>query len=167
MQIRIANWLLLAAFSVTGILAACSNQQDSAEPLMQADPANIEVARKMYKTLLAGDMEGAFSVMAENIRWIYYGGKRIIPFSGEYVGHEGVAQFFDDYSSVAEPLGMELQSFYSSGETVFVTGIENSRILATDKSYAAPWVHVLKFADGKIVSYEEYIDSALVAAAFE
>lgn len=167
MQIRVGNWLLLVAFSVTWTLGACSNGQDSAEPGLQADSANIETARKMYETLLRGDMEGAFSVMAENIRWIYYGGKGIIPFSGEYLGHEGVAQFFEDYSSAAEPLGMELQSFYSSGETVFVTGIENSRVLATDKSYAAPWVHVLKFADGKIVSYEEYIDSALVAAAFD
>lgn len=167
MQMRIGNWLLLGAFSVTWVLAACSNQQDAAEPAIEVDSANVEAARKMYKTLLAGDMEGAFSVMAGNIRWIYYGGRGTIPFSGEYVGHDGVAQFFDDYSSVAEPLGMELQSFYSSGETVFVTGIESSRVLATDKSYAAPWVHVLQFADGKIVSYEEYIDSALVAAAFE
>ncbi|MEJ8567013.1 nuclear transport factor 2 family protein [Elongatibacter sediminis] len=126
-----------------------------------------EIVKRMYDTLIAGDMEGAFATMAEDIRWVYYGGEGVIPFSGVYEGHDGVTRFFADYGSAAEPLGMDLQSFHASGDTVFVTGIENSRVIATGKTYAAPWVHVFRIADGKIVSYEEYIDSALVAAAFQ
>lgn len=145
-------------------LGSCVKQDSSVNI---SDQQNIEIAQTMYSTLIAGDMAGAFAVMAEDITWTYYGGQGRIPFAGVYTGHEGVERFFADFGAVATPVGMDLESFSASGDTVFVTGIETTTINATGKTYAAPWVHVLKIKDGKIVSYEEYIDSALVADAFE
>jgi ketosteroid isomerase-like protein len=149
------------------ILSSCAKQGSSVDTANTDDLDNVEIARSMYTTLLAGDMAAAHALMVGNISWTYYGGEGQIPFSGVYTGHTGIEQFFADYSAVVTPLGMEIESYSASGDTVFVEGIEKGRINATGKEYAAPWVHVIKIKNKKIVSYEEYIDSALVAAAFE
>ncbi len=166
MRLNIHLSLILIGGALLG-LGACAEQNSGAEPDMDSDQRNITIAEAMYTTLIGGDMEGALALMADDVQWTYYGGEGKIRFSGVYTGHEGIAQFFADYAAVAEPLGMQLDNFYSSGNTVFVTGIEKAKVVATGKTYAAPWVHVIKIEDGKIVSYEEYIDSAIVAAAFD
>jgi len=158
---------LMLVIGILLVLSSCAKQDDGSSNVETSEQANIAIAEKMYETLIAGNMEGAFALMADGVTWTYYGGGGKIPFSGVYTGYKGIEQFFADFGAVATPLGMELQSFSASGETVFVTGIETTRINATGKEYAAPWVHVIKIKDGKIVSYEEHIDSALVAAAFE
>ena len=134
--------------------------------MLDTDQKNIEIARRMYETLVGGDMDGALALMSDDIQWIYYGDATTIPFSGVYTGHDGVIQFFADYGEVAEPLGMDLDHFYPSGDTVLVTGSEKSKVKSTDKTYIAPFVHVLKIVKGRVVSYEEYINSAEVANAF-
>ncbi|MEX2124491.1 MAG: nuclear transport factor 2 family protein [Woeseia sp.] len=149
------------------ILSSCGKQDNSLDTANTNDQDNLAIARSMYATLLAGDMAGAYALMAGDITWTYYGGEGQIPFSGVYTGHAGIERFFADYGAVATPLGMEIESYSASGDTIFVKGIEKARINATGKEYAAPWVHVIKIKDKKIVSYEEHIDSALVAAAFE
>ena len=134
--------------------------------MLDTDQKNIKLAKRMYETLVSGDMEGALALMSDDIHWIYYGDATTIPFSGAYTGHDGVIQFFTDYGEVAEPLGMDLDHFYASGDTVLVTGREKSKVKATGKSYTVPFVHVLKIIKGRIVSSEEYINSAEVANAF-
>jgi ketosteroid isomerase-like protein len=165
--------LVVSLVGTLAVISACNlpdasdiGKKDST-PDEDGGDATIAIAREMYATLTAGDMDGALALMANDVRWVYYGGKGKIPFTGVYSGHEGVMQFFADYDAVAEPLGMELDRFYASGDTVFVIGVENSKVKATGETYAAPWVHVIKIVEGKIVNYEEYIDSAVVAAAFE
>ena len=148
-------------------LASCSKKDNPVTAASNNDQKNVEIATAMYTTLMAGDMAGAFAVMADDITWTYYGGEGRIPFSGVYTGHKGIEKFFADFGAVATPIGMDIQSYSASGDTVFVKGVETTRINATGKEYAAPWVHVIRIRDGKIASYEEHIDSAMVAAAFE
>ena len=60
---------------------------------------------------------------------------------------------------------MAPRSMVEAEGLVYVRGIERSRVKATGKEYAVEWVHVVATADGKITSFDEYIDSAAVAAA--
>ena len=163
----VTRFSLALVFGSFLVLAACSKQDNPVNTANNTDQKNVEIATTMYTTLLAGDMPGAFAVMADDITWTYYGGENQIPFSGVYTGHKGIEKFFADYGAVATTLGMDIQSYSASGDTVFVKGIERARINATGKEYAAPWVHVIRIRDGKIAGYEEHIDSALVAAALE
>lgn len=164
MPIRQFSMLILVASALS--LLACQSQDCAPGSGVSESDSNISIAKKMYETLIAGDMEGAYALMADDIRWTYHGGEGTIPFSGEYKGHAGIKRFFDDYDKVAMPLGMQIDTYSSSGDTVFVRGVENARIIATGKTYAAPWVHVIRIENHKIVSYDEYIDSAMVADAF-
>ena len=166
-RLSLAQLSLALVFGTLLGLASCSKQDNPVTTANSDEQKNVEVAKTMYNTLIAGDMAGAFAVMADDITWTYYGGEGFIPFTGVYRGHEGVEKFFGDFGAVATMLGMEIQSYSPSGDTVFVKGIEKTRINATGKEYAAPWVHVIRIKDGKIVSYEEHIDSALVAAALQ
>jgi ketosteroid isomerase-like protein len=51
--------------------------------------------------------------------------------------------------------------FVEQGPTVIALGEYSGTYKATGKSFSAPFAHVWKFADGKVISYNQYTDTAL------
>lgn len=121
---------------------------------------------EFFQKLGGGDVEGAFAKLSPEVVWTYHGPKDKIPFAGTFIGVAGVQNFFSTFGEAAEPIEMTPEGMWNEGETVFVRGIEASRVKATGKEYRVGWVHVVSVKDGKITSLDEYIDSAAVADAF-
>ncbi|WP_136163201.1 nuclear transport factor 2 family protein [Sphingomonas flavalba] len=124
-----------------------------------------DTVNSFFQALGSGDMAAAMALLAADCRWTYHGPDGVIPWAGTFTGPDGVGQFFARFGEHAEPVEMAPQSMEAAGATVFVRGIETSRVKATGKTYSVPWIHAIAVADGRIASFDEYIDSAAVAAA--
>ena len=72
---------------------------------------------------------------------------------------EAIGDLFD-----AQP---EPEEFLSAGETLIVLGTWRARARVTGILVEVPFAHVLRFRDGKLVYFRNYIDSAQPLKALE
>jgi len=127
--------------------------------------AALPVVTSFFEALGQGKVDDAFALLADDVRWTYHGPPDVIPFAGTYAGVAGVGEFFQRFGEVAEPIAMTPSSMAEADGVVFVRGVEHSRAKATGREYEVEWVHVIKVADGRFVSFDEFLDTAAVAAA--
>ena len=129
------------------------------------DPASV--VQQLYKAFEHGDMAALERLIAPDATWTYYGPASQLPFGGTRRGPAGVADFF---AKVGETLDNPVATQFGyivTGDTVAVPGTEESTVRSTGIRYKADLVHVFKVRNGKIVSFEEYIDSGKVLLAFQ
>ena len=131
---------------------------------MSTTKDNLDLANRFFAALGSGDMDTAGACVAQDIRWTYHGDPAQIPFAGTFTGLAGIGAFFGRFMDVAEPIEMAPAQSWADGDKVFVRGIERSRGKATGREYSVDWIHVYEIRDGKIVSFDEYLDSSTVAA---
>lgn len=124
-----------------------------------------DIVGGFFKALGEGDVPGAMALLAADVRWTYHAPKDMVPWGGTFTGPDGVGAFFGAFGAAAEPIEMTPSSMVEADGLVYVRGIERSKVKATGKEYGVEWVHVVSVADGKIATFDEYIDSAAVAAA--
>lgn len=124
---------------------------------------NSDIVRIFYDSLGGGDIQSAFSILAPNVSWTEAEG---FPYGGTYQGPEQVL------SNVFAKLGGEWdgftgvpQQFVAEGDTVVVLGQYSGTFKATRKKFTAPFAHVWKVKDGKVVSFRQLTDTALAQRA--
>lgn len=127
----------------------------------------VDVVKSLYDAFDRGDMATIESLVAPNAPWIYYGPEEQLPFAGVHYGPEGVADFFKEVAATLENPISSQYDFLVSGNTVIVPGTEESTVKSTGIRYLVENVHIFKVRNGKIISFEEFIDSGKVLLAFQ
>lgn len=125
---------------------------------------SADVVRHFFETFNAGDIEAAFATLSPDIVWTYHGPEDAIEFAGRFEGHAGVQDFFDRVGRTIRLKEMTPQSLAGVGDTVYGRGIEHSVSIATGREYRVEWAHVYQVRDGLMTRFDEYIDTATVAA---
>jgi ketosteroid isomerase-like protein len=75
-----------------------------------------------------------------------------------------VAQFFMAINELLEVQQFEPRTFVAEGDRVVVLGVDTSKVRASGRVLSTSWAHAFTVRDGRIVAFEEYMDtSALVA----
>ena len=161
-----------AAVSGMAVLMLCACAAEPAEtdttPNQESTmpKANAQVIGKIYESFGKGDVDGVVSVMANDVVWVHPGSKNDFPLAGEFNGIEGVREFFTIAGANLDVLDQEVFSTVSEGDQVLVRGREHMRVKATGGEYDTPWIHAYTLQDGKVVRFEEYIDTAQMRDAF-
>ena len=57
--------------------------------------------------------------------------------------------------------------FYDAGDTIIVTGMYSGSYNATGKNMSTPFAHFWTLADGKVVKFVQYTDTAVMNRALE
>lgn len=123
----------------------------------------LEIVGAFFGAFGAGDIPGAMALLTPDVRWKLHATD--IPWGGTFTGPSGVGDFFAKFGANVEPIEMTPNSMSEADGLVYVRGIERSKVKATGKEYAVEWVHVISTANGKIATFDEYLDSAAIAAA--
>jgi uncharacterized protein len=119
---------------------------------------NVESVRSSYEHFNAGDLEGALSMMDEEIEWHQAQG---LPHGGDYHGMPAVRaaifdpldeQWWDDF--LAEP-----QEIIGCGEHVVVMGRYTARAKRTGKPLDVPFAHIWRFRDGRAIRFHQFVDT--------
>lgn len=152
--------VLLLSLSWTGLPLNASEPDK-----MEIDSTNCPVWG-VYEGFARGDLEAVLELMDDDVRWWHPGEPDQFPLAGEFIGREGVRQFFDAAISNLENLGQEIESCFTLGDQVALVGQETYRVRSTGKEYFTRWVHLYTVKDGLITDFEEFADTAAIAAAF-
>jgi ketosteroid isomerase-like protein len=116
---------------------------------------NKEIVTKMYDAVSAGDMDAVFSAMSEDIRWINHSPENS-PLRGEYLGIEGVRDFFDRLMSSAVPLRLEILDLIAEDDWVLARMSGTYKNPKTGYQEDTSLAHLFKIIDGKINRFEDW-----------
>jgi hypothetical protein len=90
-----------------------------------------------------------------------------LPWSrGSYSGPEGVADYFTSFAEALDEAAVEPHELLACGERVVALGEERARVRASGERFAAPFAHVIRVRDGRVVELRGHVDTAAIAAAF-
>ena len=124
---------------------------------------NAELIGDLYKAFAAGDIPSVLAGFASDVSWTDAEG---FPYGGTYVGPDEILKNvfmklgteWDGYSAVPH-------EFISEGDTVVSIGEYSGKYKATGKSFRAPFAHVWKVQNGKIVRFRQFTDTFIVQKA--
>lgn len=135
-------------------------------PAEATEGTNLQIVKNVYAGFAAGDMEAVLKDMGDGIVWTHPGDPDQIPFAGIFEGKAGVSRFFEIVFEQIDVLEQNIKSFIDGGDSVIVTGYEHMKVKNTGREYKSNWIHMYTLADGKIVAFEEFIDTAELVSAF-
>jgi ketosteroid isomerase-like protein len=117
----------------------------------------------LYASIGAGDMPAAMALMDDNVEWVESAG---FLYAGTYRGPQSVV------GDVFARLGGEWDGFradpdyiVADGDRAVAIGTYSGTYKATGRSFSARSAHSVLVDDGKIVHFEQVVDSAQVNLA--
>jgi ketosteroid isomerase-like protein len=149
--------IVLASLGIAMLTTSVARAEDS---------ANVSVLKELYAAFGRGDVAAIGRLMSESVEWVHPGPKTI-PFAGTFKGMEGVQRFFQIAGESIEVKDQKLLGFLEKGDQVAVLGFEHMKVKATGREYQSNWVHLYTLQDGRVVRFEEFIDTAALEAAFK
>jgi len=122
---------------------------------------NIETTKNGYDLFKKGDVASLIKDLVDDkCTWIAPGPKDKLPWAGRFEGKLGVAEFFTQVGQNLHFTEFEPHDMIERGDTVVVIGSSSHQVKKTGKTVPNEWVHVFKYSQGKIVFFQEYIDTA-------
>lgn len=130
----------------------------------------VEIALRVndFYRLLLSDLPALFDqgLATDDIVWDDFLPEDF-PFGGTYGGRSGLETYVAELGAGIEINDFQISDIYVDDNTATVIGSEQSKVIATGKSYQMDWVHLLRFNDAGAVEYlREYNDTARMAVAF-
>lgn len=120
---------------------------------------NVAVVRGTYEAFGRGDIEALIDALDPNIEWITPGPSELAT-AGTRRGQQQVRQFFDSVGELFDFQRFEPKTFIADGDTVVVLGEDTVTLKPTGKTLEDSWAHVMTVKNGKIVRFQEYLDTA-------
>ena len=123
--------------------------------------SNVEATKKGYECFQRGDIPSLIrDLLDDNCIWISPGPNDKLPWAGTFKGKHEIANFFAHVEQNLEFTEFAPREMIEQGETVVVLGTLAGRAKKTGKAVKNEWAHVFKFRQGKVVFFQEYIDTA-------
>jgi uncharacterized protein len=121
----------------------------------EVEMSNVDTARSAYEAFASGDLEALRDSFAEDAVWVT---SDELPLGGEVRGRDQILGNFAQIPNYWSSFSVEPEEFIDAGEYVVVRGTQRA---GNDRgSFEAPFVHVLRYEDGKAVRGEFFGDSA-------
>jgi uncharacterized protein len=123
--------------------------------------SNIATTKKGYESFQRGDIPTLIKEMIDDdCTWISPGPKDKLPWAGTFKGKQEIANFFTLVGQNLEFTEFAPREMIEQGDTVVVLGTLAGRAKKTGKSVKNEWAHIFKYRQGKVVFFQEYIDTA-------
>ena len=155
---RVALISLFATF-----LVSCG--EDTVSSPTTSDTTNPQIIEKVYADFSVGDVDGVLSAMADDVVW---NEAEDFPYAdgNPYVGPDAiVAGVFARLGEEWEYWNLEDISLLSGGKLVVGSGHYSAKNKTTGKTIYAQFAHLWQLEDGKVVSFQQYANTANVASA--
>jgi Ketosteroid isomerase-related protein len=124
---------------------------------------NYEAIRAHYAGSDAKDLDAMMAPITDQSAWTEMAG---FPYAGTYVGREAiVAGVFARIGAEWDGYTFTLERLIDGGATIVGIGTYSGTYRKTGKAMTARVVHVWDMDDGKVVTFEQFTDTKLVAAA--
>lgn len=125
--------------------------------------SSYDVIRAHYAGSDNGDIAAMMAPITDRTAWTEMAG---FPYAGTYVGRDAiVAGVFARIGAEWDGYTFALERLVNGGDTVVGIGTYSGTYRKTGKPMSARVVHVWDVRDGKVVRFEQFTDTKLVAEA--
>lgn len=128
-----------------------------------SEQENVEVITRIYEAFGKGDIPFILEQLHDDVQWVVHQ-EDYVPTSGNWSSKAKVPGFFQAINDSMELSAFVPREFVAQGDTVVSIGDFDFKARGTGKSAQSKWVFVWKLRDGKVLSYEQFHDTALAAA---
>lgn len=126
---------------------------------------NLDLIRATYEGTSEENGRNLMAVLAPDAEWTEAEG---FPYAGTYVGPQAIADgVFKRLGSEWTGYRAQVHTYLEDGDRVAAFGVYSGIYTATGKSMQAPFAHLYRLKDGKIVRMHQYVDTVLVARALD
>jgi hypothetical protein len=123
--------------------------------------SNVQLITSMYEAFTRGDVETVFGVMDENIEWREAEGNPYEPSGNAWVGKDAIMNnLFIKLATEWDGFTVHPKQFHDAGDSVIVEARYTGTHKATGKDLDAQVCHVFAVRDGKVTSFQQFVDTA-------
>lgn len=124
---------------------------------------NYEAIKAHYAGSDTKDLSVMMAPVTSRTAWTEMAG---FPYAGTYVGPEAIIEgVFKRIGEEWDGYALKLEKLVDGGATIVGIGTYSGTYKKTGKAMSARVVHVWEMEDGKALSFEQFTDTRLVAAA--
>jgi ketosteroid isomerase-like protein len=124
---------------------------------------NLDVIRATYEGPSEENGKHLLAALAPEATWTEAAG---FPYAGTYTGPEAIfANVFQRLATEWVGYKAEVHTYLADGDRVAAFGEYSGTFAKTGKSMRATFAHLYRLKDGKILSMEQVVDSAMVQQA--
>jgi ketosteroid isomerase-like protein len=127
---------------------------------------NVQVIQQAYGNFRTGNIGALIDQMDDRVVWDIPSIANV-RISGRREGRNRVLEFFQYLGADQESVAFEPREFFSQGDKVVTLGHYDWIVKGTSKRWGGDFVHVFTVRDGKVVHFQEYLDTAAVAEAYK
>jgi len=121
---------------------------------------NVDLVAGVYAAFGRGDVPKVLGAMHPQIQWTETAGYK---YGGIFRGPQAVLEnVFARIQVDFESFSVDVERLIDAGNVVVMQGHYVGQGKATGKSVRAAVAHVLEISDGKIVRFDQYVDSATI-----
>jgi uncharacterized protein len=123
--------------------------------------SNVEATKKAYELFQRGEVPTLIKDLVDDTCiWISPGPCGKLPWAGTFRGKQEIANFFARVGENLEFSEFAPREMIEQGDVVVVLGTSSGRAKTTGKTVTDNWAHVLRYRQGKVVFFQEYVDTA-------
>ena len=127
---------------------------------------NKSVVNQAYSNFKTGNINALLDLMADEVNWTLPEMEGV-PFAGTRTGRASVGEFFESVNSTQESLSFEPRELIAEGDKVVALGSYQWRVKSNSREFGGDFAHVFTIRDGKIVAFNEYMDTAACRDAYQ
>lgn len=125
--------------------------------------SNLDIVRATYEGTSEENGKNILAALSASSTWTEAAG---FPYAGTYTGPDAiVANVFRRLATEWTGYRAKVHTYLADGDRVAAFGVYSGVYKATGKAMSATFGHLYVLRDGKIVSMEQFVDSAMVQQA--
>ena len=122
--------------------------------------SNVQRAKDIYAAFGRGDITSVLGGFHPEIEWREAEGHPYKPDGAAWVGpHVILEELFMRLGSEWDGFTVNVRTLHDAGEHVVMEGRYTGLYKASGKSLDAQVCHILRFRDGKLTSFQQYVDT--------
>ena len=128
--------------------------------------SNVQLAKDIYAAFGRGDIPAVLALFHPEIHWREAEGNPYQPDGAAWVGPQAVLEkLLMRIGSEWEGFTVSVRALHDAGDHVVTEGRYTGTYKPTGQSIDAQLCHVLRFRDGKLASFQQYVDTGQLQAA--
>ncbi len=121
---------------------------------------------RLFECYLKKDLDGLLEVVDVTCDWRFPGSSRVLPWAGNYRGHE-FTRFAEYIETSIEYLTYEPHTIHVAGSLATILSHEECRVKSTGRVFKNDLIALARVENQKLTQFWEYSDTAAMEAAFE
>src|SRR6185369_1691997 len=127
--------------------------------------SNVQFAKDIYAAFARGDIPTVLAAFHPEVQWREAEGNPYQPDGVAWVGPQAVLEkLFMRIGAEWEGFTVTVRALHDAGEHVVMEGRYTGTYKSSSRTVDAQVCHVLRFRDGKLFSFQQYLDTGQLQA---